>query len=119
MTDNGSLGIYIVSHAKAAGTLTFKNCTLKNNDTQGDSGYHTCIAIYTDSGTKEQGGNIYFDNVVIEQPSPIPHCLTVWGWPAYHVDGVHGTITTNTGALETREADNVDVKIISTAPASK
>ncbi|MFA6102689.1 MAG: LamG-like jellyroll fold domain-containing protein [Victivallaceae bacterium] len=126
ISDNKLLGVCVYNKARDAGTLSFTNCYLKNNNLTGYSPEpvnvydQTAFVIYNLLGTTEVGGNIQLNNIVVEQPTnrSVSHFLQIDGTDDALIDNVSGTIYASCGTLSTVNTTNINVTTASNAAQS-
>ena len=107
ISDSQYAGIKVVGKARDAGTLSFTNCSLNNNNLYSDNAAFI-ISNYT--GDPEVGGNIQLKNLVIVQPTSrtINYFLCIDGTYA-SIDNVSGNIYASGGILSAVNTINLDV----------
>ncbi len=116
ISDNKYFGVRVYNKARDAGTLSFTNCYLNNNNLTGDDAPFT---IYSFSDATEIGGNIQLNNVVIEQPTNrlVSYYLKIDGTYAL-IDNVSGKVYPSGGTLSTTNTTNINVTTASNAAQS-
>lgn len=109
INDNKDIGILVSSKAREAGTLSFTDCSLKNNNLVGADTPFLINYFYSSDGS-EVGGNIQLNNIVIEQPASrsISKFLSIDGTYGL-IDNVSGTVHAFGGALSTANTTNINV----------